>query len=921
MQALAYRKLSELVDRFRRSRSVNADAWTKKLFETLDWGDRPTFAIRPNNGEGYRLFVDNFPVINVLTESPNNVDSVYRALNKAYNQDVPWVVATDFYSLGIFGTYWVSFPHDISSALALKIEHSDYLAEAHQLDLLSPQSIVNNNINELYSAYAGRKRRIPIDRHLVERMQGWRQLGLDVLGNEAVNADPLVHRLINTLFLIRYLEDTRKTDLPSLREIAAHSDDDFNAQLQTNFAQTAQRTGYNVPSPEELRSLVQTPLKNLINQLYGYPEYGILYDFAAMNVDVLGRFYEEYLRHDIVPAQESKPRRGLFEPAVYELDDIRRQRGVYFTPPFLVDYLLNNLIERFRAHSPRKLPIITDIAAGSGTFLSSAVDHLLKAYPKALDQPIELANSLVGLDVDVRATDAARLNLTAKLIGVGAPEPLPPLHLKQVDLIMGGTSAPEIVELLPEGADIIVGNPPYISYERLKNQYSVTDFSEMFETAVGRTDSYIMFLEAAIKLLKDGGFGGLVLPNSILRTQAAGRLRQWFVEQADVLEIIDFLEQPVFQSVNAYICLLLFRKRSAETISRDATIAKIYDLSETPATQLANISVLEKLQEGVEVFRINQPAGRGPWLLRNKAECELLEIIKNQSDQVVSEVVTLRQGVKTGNDGVFIVEVTPINDGSYMFHGEASLYQLEKELLLPVLRNRDLRRWGARPKAFLIYPYNRTTNRVLSWTTLKRDYPGVANYLEKNREALARRKSLRGRKAWYELIEPRLATVTSDEPHLLAAEIGLRPIICKTDAPNTAIVGNAWLTLLDDLYDLDVLMAYLNSSVSEWHLRQLSPLLQGGYILLRQTNLSKLPVPRFLKDNEAFSHGELKRLSIKLGEKAVQASSSPHILGEIKKTEEQIDSIIMEALGLKMSQAEQIRKANSLTRRASYRVK
>jgi hypothetical protein len=366
----------------------------------------------------------------------------------------------------------------------------------------------------------------------------------------------------------------------------------------------------------------------------------------------------------------------------------------------------------------------------------------------------------------------------------------------------------------------------------------------------------------------------------------------------------------------------LFRKRSTETSPRDVTVAKVYKLSETPATQLAGISVLDKAPEGTDVFRLPQPQGKAPWDLRNKAELELLQLLRSASDETIDDVLVLRQGLKTGADNIFVIEESPLDSELYVLHSKQEVFRLEKELLIRVLRNRDLLRWGARARSFVIYPYDRKKEKLLAWNDLKKHWPGVAAYLEANREDLSKRKSLR-RKHWYELIEPRLATINSDEPKLVAGEIGIRPIICKTDPPNAAIVGNAWLMLKNQSYDLEATLAYLNSAVTEWHLRQVSPLLQGGYILLRQTNLSKLPLPRFLKDSSTFIHQELKRLSSQLTKMLVESQTPNHptLQVEVRKTEDQIDSLIMEALNFGPVHAQQLRKLNSLTRRSLSRAK
>jgi len=235
-------------------------------------------------------------------------------------------------------------------------------------------------------------------------------------------------------------------------------------------------------------------------------------------------------------------------------------------------------------------------------------------------------------------------------------------------------------------------------------------------------------------------------------------------------------------------------------------------------------------------------------------------------------------------------------------------YSIEKELLIPVLRNRDLRRWGSQSSTMLIYPYNRETKQQIPWTVLRNSFPGTACYLKSIRKQLASRRSLRG-KAWYSLIEPRLSAVTMKSPFLVAAEIGLRPTICHPTPSNASVIGNFWLFLQAEEYDIDVLMAYLNSTVAEWYLRQQSPLLSGGYILLREENLAKLPVPRFLKDHKSFVFGELKKLSTALAEKSTMFGGPlpMSVRSDILRMEEQVDSLILQAADLTSDQAMYLR--------------
>jgi tRNA1(Val) A37 N6-methylase TrmN6 len=735
MEPVVYRRLSELVNRYQIDKHHKPEKYVRDLFEALDWGNKPTFSIEKDEGFGYQLAIDRCPVINVLTRAPTEIENVYKALNRAYNQDVEWVVATNFNSLGLYGSYWASFRYNVDSALAFQIKFADYPLEVQRLELLTPQEVSHNTVRELYSAFPGRKRRIPIDIHLVDRMSGWRNLALNALRSGAPEQDPLIHRLINTLFLIRYVEDTGKGPTNDrLAALAANLDNaSFMSALYSRFEEIRRRTAYNVPTAQEFRRLEDTPLRQLIHELYGYPELGIEYDFGAMTVDVLGRFYEEYLRLDVLPpaAEPATPKLTLFESESYEFQDIRKKRGVYYTPRYIVDYILKNLIERFRGTQPSgKPPCILDIATGSGTFLTAALDWLHVFFP---DQAtVDLVENIIGIDIDERAIEAARLSLTAKLLSDHVTRRPPHLKLYKLDFIRHRPNNVNPVKELPtNGVDVVVGNPPYINYEGLKRRYGVTELSAIaahFETTEGRFDSYILFTEASMKVLRQGGLAGLVLSNRILSARAGAPLRKWLAERADILEVVDFLHQPVFQGVGSYVCLLLFRKRSPDTTSPQVTIGRLHSLSEAPSSQLARISVASgDMSGGLESFRVDQPSGPGPWVFRNKKELEIAETIEKVSDNCLGDVVDIRQGVKTGADGIFVFDgVRP--DGGFL-NVPKTAEKIEADLLVPVFRNRDLKRWGTRPKSFLLYPYDRAKQKLLPWPVLEKQFPRAANYL------------------------------------------------------------------------------------------------------------------------------------------------------------------------------------------------
>lgn len=921
MQPAIYRKLSEVVERYRIDPSGRREVWVRRFFEALDWGGPAAFSI-DSNEDGFSLSVDKCPVINVIIEKPSAIEPVYRGLNRAYNQDVPWVVATDFNSFGLFGSYWVSFQHDVSSATALKFEFSEYLLEAQNFELLTPDAVAHNRIDELYRSFSGRRKRLPIDIHLVERMSHWRQLALESLGPNAAGADASIYQLINALFLVRYMEDSKVIPV-SLKGLAEEENKEKCASgLRRILSQINQTVGYRVPTRKDLDKLNLVPLRSLLRDLYGYPELGIEYDFAAMSVDVLGRFYEEYLQSKPEQIQKKPNREDLFiDISSYEFENIRRKRGIYYTPRYLVDYIVSNLVTRHKAANPQSgPPAILDLAVGSGTFLTTGLDQLFENYSKT--DPSRLIGSVTGLDIDERAIEAARLNLTAKFISKGIRENFSELRLKCFDLLRQGPEASELRNLVPQdGFDIIVGNPPYIQYEKLAATYPLDSLQANFEVADQRVDSYMLFVEAAVDLLKLGGLCGLVLPNGIIRSKTASRLREWLAKKADLLEMVDFLDQPVFKSAAIYVCILLFRKKSNQVPSPQTTVVKVFHLSNTPSSQLARVSVAtEGMQNGYEVFQTPQPSGPTPWVLRNRTEIELVEFIKKECVSLKVGEVEIRQGIKTGLDEVFLVQTNSFGKGKSVISDNPGVV-IENELLLPVFRNRDLRRWNSRPSFSVIYPYDLKTKRLLPWKTIEQNYPGCATYLKAHKDKLAKRKSLRG-KEWYALIEPRLATVSSALEMLFIAEMSFRPSVSSVSTKATTIVGGAgggsWILFEKNAYQKGSLMAYLNSIIAEWFLRQVSTPRRGGWLLVESQALTNLPIPKFLKDKNSFANNELERLTAKIAEKlqAAVGAHSASIRREVQIIEDQIDSIIIETLGLTSKHADYIRSRVSASRGA-----
>lgn len=220
---------------------------------------------------------------------------------------------------------------------------------------------------------------------------------------------------------------------------------------------------------------------------------GHLEGHSSIDPDLVGRLYEQSLAGDC---------------------GSRRQSGSFFTPVYLVDFVvertLGPIVEGLCWEQICKLRIL-DPSCGAGAFLLGVLRYLETrclrlGAPAGVRLRRRLAGCLVGIDLDPGALDACRVALH---LAVGTSVQRPP----NVQLVCGDALLPET----EVGAvDAIVGNPPWGQKglridESLKRRYR-----ELFSCSSGVWDPFKLFVERCHQILAPGGRWGLVLPDILL---------------------------------------------------------------------------------------------------------------------------------------------------------------------------------------------------------------------------------------------------------------------------------------------------------------------------------------------------------------------------------------------------------------------
>jgi adenine-specific DNA-methyltransferase len=335
------------------------------------------------------------------------------------------------------------------------------------------------------------------------------------------------------------------------------------------------------------------------------------YDFDAIPIHILGSIYERFLGNVIVATEK----RVRVEPK----PEVRKAGGVYYTPEYIVRYIVANTVGKLIAgRTPDQIAEMrfADIACGSGSFLLGVFDLLLtyhgqyyndnpnkarrgdcikhdgKLYLSLRTKREILLSNIYGVDIDAQAVEVCQLSLYLKLLKdettASAHQYLLEFeHTAQMkkllpDLsknILCGNSliGRDILEgqLFPSeeerklnpldfedgfpavmkrgGFDAIVGNPPYVNaWDFFENQPIARQFindGSHYKTADRHWDLYVLFLERAYQLTKQGGRFSFIIPFTYAIQKYAVPSRKLLLEESTIETIADIRTVRVFGSV------------------------------------------------------------------------------------------------------------------------------------------------------------------------------------------------------------------------------------------------------------------------------------------------------------------------------------------------------------------------------------
>ena len=139
------------------------------------------------------------------------------------------------------------------------------------------------------------------------------------------------------------------------------------------------------------------------------------------------------------------------------------------------------------------------------------------------------------------------------------------------EVLTGKKKIPEIFE--NGGFDIVIGNPPYVSAENIK-ELEKEYYKNNYKVATGRQNLYIIFYERGIELLNKNGYLSFITPYTILKNKYYMEARKYILENSRLLKLIDFKNVTVFEDAVVDSIILVLKKEQ----SKNYDFEKIYNI-------------------------------------------------------------------------------------------------------------------------------------------------------------------------------------------------------------------------------------------------------------------------------------------------------------------------------------------------------
>jgi len=492
--------------------------------------------------------------------------------------------------------------------------------------------------------------------------------------------------------------------------------------------------------------------------------------------------------------------------------------------------------------------VLVEPSCGTGAFLVPVIDRLVESarlHGRDLRSAETAVRAFDLLDANAeRARKAVASRLEEAGLTADEGESIAASWVSTDDFLLH--------DHVPQSADFVVGNPPYIRLESVARPI-MDAYRRQCSTMRGRSDIYVGFIERGLGLLKPAGTLGFICADRWMRNQYGADLRELVADRFAVDVVITMHDVDAFEDdVSAYPAIVTLRNGP----QRSAVVAQTNSsFGQRDAGKFTSWIRPQRRREiatpGVAASRMTGWfKGRDSWPAGSPAQLAFLADIEARFPPLEDDRTGTRVGigVATGCDEVYITTDDNL---------------VEPERLLPLLQAGDTTKgvpaWSG---TYLVNPWDEH-----GLVDLKR-YRRLARYLEDNSHRLRDRHVARRRPAqWYR-------TIDRVDPQLLARPKLVLPDLKASSHP-VLDAGNFYphhnlYFVVSDGWDLEVLGGMLLSDVANMFVGAYCVKMRGGCYRFQAQYVRRVRVP----DLASVSTGDRRALAAAFRQRDVERATS-----------------------------------------------
>jgi len=588
-----------------------------------------------------------------------NSESAYQLRRYAWNMGIPISILTDFEEFIIYDCRVKPNEKDDSSvARIMLISFEDYLKQFDDIwNIFSKEAVLKGSFNKFVESKKGMKGTAEVDNSFLREIEKWREnLAKNIaLRNYNIKIEELndsIQKIIDRILFLIICEYKNIEKYGRLNEISKK--ENIYKNLISYFKEADEK--YNSGIFDFSKDTLTTDLlvddrilKEIIVNLY-YPKSP--YDFSVLPIEILGKVYEKFLGKTIRLTSSHQAK-------VEEKQEVRKAGGVYYTPEYIVDYIVENTIGKLiKGKTPKQIENIKilDSACGSGTFLVRAYTYLLnylleyyKQNPTKYKNEIYqtekgawflttdirkkvLKENIFGVDIDAQAVEVTKLSLLLKVLENETKESvnqqlklfkeraLPNLdkNIKCGNSLVNSSyfaqktltlSSEELTKInpfdwdvaFPFKFDVIIGNPPYVKEDVNRESFEIVKNTDMKKYYQGKMDLWYLFTCKALDLLKEGGLHSYIAQSNWITSAGASILRNKILSDSKILSFFDFNDFKVFKQAGIQTMVFVLEKKKTKG-AYSVDYFKVTNKN-IPKEELTNYLLTKKDGDKIEKFK------------------------------------------------------------------------------------------------------------------------------------------------------------------------------------------------------------------------------------------------------------------------------------------------------------------------------